>query len=118
MKNKTIIVVILMTIFLGASIYTTYNKNEVKGNNYVVTIFEKNKSNVDDGASMLIQDEKYNKLSEDDKIKDMEKLLKLYSKKGDIKKLYYDSKNKTFTFEYKDGVLGGMKMTKFDSKTN
>lgn len=118
MKNKTIIVVILMALFLGASVYKMYGEKKVTTNDYVVTIFEKNKSNVDDGASMLVQNEKYNKLSEENQIKDMEKLLKLYSKKGDIKKLYYDSKNKTFTFEYKDGVLGGMKMTKFDSKTN
>lgn len=118
MENKKIIVIALMLILFSTSIYAAYTKKNTKTSDYVITIFEKHKANVDDGASALVEDDNFKKMSLENQIGKMEKLLKLYEKKGDIKNLYYDEKNKTFTFQYKDGVLGGMKMTKYNSILN
>jgi len=66
----------------------------------------------------LMNSEEYKKKSDKDKKVAVENMLNELVLRKEIKNLSYDESEQLFSFEYKNGTLGGVSLKGFDDKTN
>ena len=111
--------IIMSSVLLILSLFTYffYHQNQNLDDIYV-KIYKQNINSVDDGIHDLMNLKEYKNMEEAKQIQIIRKLLEKYKKNGKIKNLYYDQKGKMYTFQYKDGILGGVMIKPFDPELN
>ena len=123
MKKKNIIIGIAIFILVIGLIFIVSKKNNNISNSSIVNeIYGKYREDVDGGIEVFRESEVFNKINEDNQIKEMNNLLKMYESSGIINNLYYDNENKMFSFVYNygeiKGALGGVSLNKWDPMMN
>lgn len=126
MKVKHVIFFIIVIILLALTILIVKNINltNISHNNQYTaeatntTISSDDNVDADELINKLINSEKYSKMSDDEKIKACETLLKELKEKKAIKDYFYSSTDMLYSFEYKDGSLGGIKIKDWDPNFN
>lgn len=110
MKRKNIILIIVAIILLVAAVFII--KNATSTNNSHEDI------DVDELINKLTKSEGYSKMSYDEKKESCRKLLEELKEKGAIKYYSYSDTSMLYSFEYKDGSLGGIMLKEWDPKFN
>ena len=123
MKKKNIIILILIFFMvIVAGIICVQKLNNSEDLSILNKFYSQHKKDVDAAVEAFMASESFNNLSEDDQIKEMERLLRLYENDGIIKSLHYDNGNKLFSFVYSSGIingaLGGVSLKKWDPMMN
>ena len=113
MKKIVIIIVIICLCIGGFIIYNHKNMND----DIYMDIYNRY-NDVDEGIKQFMNSDYYQTLDEEEKIKSVGQLLKIYKSKGVIKGLYYSEENKSYSFQYKDDSLGGVSLKEFDPMFN
>lgn len=118
--KKTSIIVSLIVFIISCFIYVSYlNSNKKDASDYYITdIYERHKNDVDSGIAEFMSSKEFKAMDEERQVDGMKKLLDIYVSCGEIKNLYYDESTKMYTFQYKDGILGGVMLKDFDSNMN
>ena len=106
-----IAVILLVTIIIGFTIKN--HKTHEKYDDTVITQY-----NVDELINKLVNSDEYNKMSENEKKIECEKLLEKLKENDAIKDYYYSDSEKLYSFEYTDGSLGGITIKEFDTEFN
>ncbi len=116
MKKKILVVVGLIALLLGGVTFIFYPKQSKAS--FVQQIYQDNKTDVDKGVEELMKSNHIKAMEDTKKVESMRELLNLYQKNKKIKNLYYDTSSMTFTFQYENGILGGVMLKDFDPMLN
>lgn len=110
MKRKnTILIIVISTIILLATIILIVL---TQGNKMT-----KNES-IDYAIDKLTNSEEYKQMSDNQKKEECEKLLNRLKDQGKIKYFSYSESSMLYSFEYSDGVLGGIMIKEWDPYMN
>lgn len=119
MKNKKYITIALGVLAILTVSYILYNTNKKNSAcSDANAIYERYKKDVDTGIEKLMNLKEFQDLGEESKVDRVRCLLDRYSASGEIRNVYYDENTKTYTFQYKDGILGGVMLKSFDPNMN
>ena len=113
-KYKKIAVTMLSIIAIIVCYICLNNQKD----NFIINIYKMYKSDVDSGIAYLMNSEEFKSMTDDKKADCMKHLLEQYQSSREIKNVYYDANTKIYTFEYKNGVLGGVMLEDFDPNLN
>ena len=117
MKKKNILFIILgfvLFFIVFTFAYFIYNNS----NSQVNSMYSKYSNDVDSGISEFMETTYFKSLSDSNKVRTMKKLLVKYTLSGQIKNVYYNEDNMMYSFQYKDGILGGVMLKDFDPYMN
>lgn len=117
-EDKYIKIIITLLVMFTISFYIYLNHNQEENYDYVINIYQIYKNDVDSGITHLMNSEEFKAIDEDKQIDSMKCLLDQYQSSNEIKNVYYDPKTKMYTFQYKDGILGGVMLKDFDPNMN
>lgn len=73
---------------------------------------------VESQITSLMKNEEYQKMAESEQIEAIKELLTSLSKQGLVKHIYFDKPTAMFSFDYKNGVGGGVMIRGFDPNLN
>lgn len=109
--------IIIGLLLLGLIGILVVNVKEEKISN-VNRIYSEYKNNVDGGIEKLLNSDEYINETYEKKVESVLKLLKLYEESGLVNYIYFDEDSSMYTFQYQDGILGGIKLKEFDHNLN
>lgn len=123
MKKVILITMILIILTTLAIVCTPQTKDvqEDKEETQEETLTDKELDDmqyVDDKIDKLLNSDKYDALSLDERAIEVKKVLKELKKEKYIKNYYYEEGSYLFSFEYSCGVLGGVMIKEFDPMLN
>ena len=112
----SIIVIVIVFAIIGFAVYKVYMSDFAK------VIYNENKEDVDEGVKVMMEAEKYKKMSKNQQIDIMGELLKNYENNDVIKNLNYSKDEVLYSFEYNSGddkgTLGGVSLKNWDEDLN
>lgn len=81
-------------------------------------VYQDNPTEVDEGIQEMMDEDEYDSAEYDTKVSLMGELLDLYKKNKQIQYYDYSEESSMYSFTYKDGILGGVKLKPFDPMLN
>lgn len=108
---KRILLALISALLVFSFVFVGCSDNYVETSNY---------NKIDSIFQHLYEEESFESLDENEKIKLIEKELQELCNQGVLKEgtLNYNDSSKLFSFEYSDGSLGGVSLKQFDDKMN
>lgn len=107
MKKKILIIGIIIFIIVIGIVFIVRRNSNFDNNIILSEFYSQNTENVDDGVESFIESESFKNMSENNQIKEIYNLLKIYEKNSVIKNLNYDDENKFFSYIYNYGEIKG-----------
>ena len=121
-KKMNPIWVVLVFVILAFTIICKVNITNKNNEFQIEAIYQQHSKDVDAGVQKLLSHQGFTGLSQENKVKEMGKLLDIYIQVGVITNLYYTEDSYMYTFTYNTepivGALGGVSVKVWDPYMN